>query len=288
MSLADVINQGLVGLSLSMDLWLVAAGLTIAFGVAGVLNFAHGSFYMLGAYFGYTFYQGLELNFWLSLLGAAICTGLIGLILEITLFRRIYKLDVAYQLILTFGFILILGDLAKMVWGSMFLLAPMPEVFQGMITVMGRTFPYYSLFVIGAGITVGVLMWMALEWGWWGKIVRATAADREMAESMGINTALTFSAVFLFAAALAGLAGAMSIPWRAVDTGVGTAIIIQAFIITVIGGLGNLKGAFVGALIVGLASAYGILFFPGMQLFVIYVLMAVVLIVKPEGLLGER
>ncbi|KKM10450.1 hypothetical protein SY88_13865 [Clostridiales bacterium PH28_bin88] len=269
-----------------MYLWLVAAGLTIAFGILRILNFAHGSLYMLGAYFAFTLYYTLKLNFWLSMVLAAALVGVVGLILERFLFRRIYPLEEGYQLILTFGIVLILSDAAKLIWGGVFMIPPMPDMFVGTVVILDRPFPVYNLFVICAGLAVTALIWLLLERGWWGKMVRATASDREMAGALGINTPTLFSIVFLLAAALAGLGGALSIPVRVVAPGVGTAIIVQAFVVTVIGGLGNLKGAFLGALIVGLANAYGILLFPTIELFLIYLLMAVVLLVRPKGLLG--
>ncbi len=286
MDFQSLVYQGLIGLSLSMYLWLVAAGLTIAFGILRVLNFAHGSLYMLGAYFAFTLYYSLKLNFWLSMVLAAGLVGIVGLILERFLFRRIYPLEEAYQLILTFGIVLILSDTVKMIWGGVFMIPPMPNIFVGTVNILGRPFPVYNLFVICAGLAVTGLIWLLLERGWWGKTVRATASDREMASALGINTPVLFTTVFILAAVVAGLGGALSIPVRVVAPGVGTAIIVQAFVVTVIGGLGNLKGAFLGALIVGLANAYGILLFPTIELFLIYLLMALVLLVRPKGLLG--
>jgi len=283
---STVLYQGLVGLNLAMYLWLIAAGLTIAFGVLGILNFAHGSLYMLGAYLAFSLYGALHLNFWLAIFLAAALVGVVGLIMERFFFKYIYKLDEAYQLILTFGFVLVFSDVVKIAWGGVFTIPPLPDIFKGTVGILGRPFPVYNLFIICAGIVVAIVIWVLLERGWWGKMVRATASDREMASAMGINIATIFTSVFVFAAALAGLGGALSTPVRVVDPGVGTAVIIQAFVITVIGGLGNLKGAFVGALIVGLVSAYGILLFPGVELFLIYVIMALVLLIKPKGLLG--
>jgi branched-subunit amino acid ABC-type transport system permease component len=286
LNLETLLYQGLVGLSISMYLWLIAAGLTIAFGVLGVLNFAHGSLYMLGAYFAFSFYDQAGLSFWPSLILAAASVGAVGFALERLFFRPMYHLDEAYQLILTFGFVLIFSDAAKLVWGSVFVMPRVPDQLAGRIQLLGRGFSHYNLFVIAAGLAVGLLLWLLLEKTWWGRMVRATASDREMASALGINTPFVFTSVFVLAAAVAGLGGALSIPMRAVEPGIGTSMIIQAFIITVIGGLGSLGGAFLGAVIVGLANAYGILLFPTVELFLIYLIMAVVLLVKPQGLLG--
>ncbi len=287
MTVENFVFQGLIGLSLAMYLWLVSAGLTLAFGVLGVLNFAHGSLYMVGAYLAYTLYGRLGFDFAVSVVLAVLTVGILGAVVERLLFRPMYRLDTAFQLILTFGLVLIFSDLAKLIWGGLFVIPPVPGIFQGTVPVLGRSFPVYNIFVITAGIIVALVMGLVLERTWWGKTVRAAAADREMAAALGLNISKVFVLVFAAAAMLAGLGGAFSIPVRVVDPGTGTALIVQAFIITVIGGLGNLRGAFVGSLLVGVLSAYGTLLFPVFELFIIYLLMAIVLLVKPEGLFGR-
>lgn len=279
--------QGLVGLSVAMYLWLLAAGLTIVFGVLGVLNFAHGSLFMLGAYFAFTFYGLWGVNFWLAIALSLVSVGVVGYLLERFFLRHIYDQDLAYQLLLTFGFILIFDDAVKMVWGGVAKIPPMPGFFEGTLSAFGRPFPIYNLFIIGAGLVVAVVLWLIFEKTWWGKMVRASASDREMASAIGVNIPTIFTGVFVFGAMLAALGGALGTPVRVVAPGIGGAMIIQAFIITVIGGLGNLKGAFVGAVIVGVVSAYGILLFPVFELFLIFLIMAVVLMVKPQGLFGS-
>lgn len=279
--------QGLVGLSLAMYLWLLAAGLTIVFGVLGVLNFAHGSLYMLGAYCAYTLYGLWGMNFWLAIFLSLVAVGVIGFLIERLFLRQIYHLDHAFQLLLTFGFILIFDDAVKMIWGGVAKIPPMPSFFEGTFSILGRLFPIYNLFIIMSGLIVALLLWLLFEKTWWGKIVRASASDREMASALGVNIPTLFTGVFVFGAMLAALGGALGTPVRVVAPGIGAAMIIQAFIITVIGGLGNLKGAFVGALIVGVLSAYGILLFPVFELFLIFVIMAIVLMAKPQGLFGR-
>lgn len=277
---------GLVGLSSAMYLWLVAAGLTIAFGVLGVLNFAHGSLYMLGAYMAFTFYNNLGWNFWLSLILGTASIGLVGIVLERYFLKHLYDLDIAYQLILTFGFILIFSDLARLIWGDVFLIPSVPEILDGSVKIVGRPFPIYNLFVIVAGAAVGLLVWLLLDKTWWGRMVRAAASDQEMASAIGVNTPMLFTTVFAFAAMLAAFGGALSIPMQTVTPGEGTAKIILAFIIAVIGGLGNLRGAFAGSLIVGLVTAYGTLLVPQFTEIFPYLLMALILLIKPEGLLA--
>ena len=279
--------QGLVGLSVAMYLWLLASGLTIVFGVLGVLNFAHGSLFMLGAYFAFTFYGLWGINFWLAIALSLLAVGIVGYVMERFFLRLIYDLDHAYQLLLTFGFILIFDDAVKMVWGGVAKIPPMPGFFEGTLFVFGRPFPIYNLFIIVAGLLVAAVLWLLFEKTWWGRTVRASASDREMASAIGVNIPTLFTGVFVFGAMLAALGGALGTPVRVVAPGIGSAMIIQAFIITVIGGLGNLKGAFAGALIVGILSSYGILLFPVFELFLIFLIMAVVLMVKPQGLFGR-
>ncbi len=276
--------QGLVGLSLAMYLWLVSAGLTIIFGVLGVINFAHGSLFMLGAYFAFTFYGLLGWNFGVAIALSLLCTAIVGFVMERFFLRYLYGVEEAYQLLLTFGFVLILDDAVKMIWGGMFRIPPIPGFLEGAWSFFGRPFPVYNLFIIAAGVAVAVVLWLSFEKTWWGKTVRATASDREMANAIGVNVPRVFNSVFMMGAMLAALGGALGTPVRVASPGLGAAMIIQAFVITVIGGLGNLKGAFVGSLIVGVLSAYGTLLFPVFELALIYMVMAVVLLVRPQGL----
>jgi branched-subunit amino acid ABC-type transport system permease component len=283
----NIIYQGLVGVSLAMYLWLISAGLTIIFGVLRIVNFAHGSLFMVGAYLAYTFYGQMGLPFGVAIVLSLLGTGLLGLVMERLFLRRLYAVDEAYQLLLTFGFILILDDAVKIIWGGVFKIPPMPEFLDGAWNVVGRPYPIYNVFVIAVGLVVAVALWVMLEKTWWGRIARATAADREMASAIGIDVRRVFSGVFVAGSMLAALGGAIGTPVRVAAPGIGSAMIIQAFIITVIGGLGNLKGAFVSSLIVGVLSAYGTLYFPVFELFFIFVIMAVVLLVRPQGLFAR-
>jgi len=280
--------QGLIGLSLAMYIWLVAAGLTLVFGVLGVLNFAHGSLYMLGAYLTETCTALLGGNFWLGLLLATILVAVLGIVLERLFFRPMYRLPLAYQLLLTFAFVLIFDDLVKMVWGPVYRVPPTPEGLEGSFVILGRAFPVYNGFIIGLGPLVALLLWLILEKTKGGKMIRASASNREMASAVGINTTRLFTTVFALGAWLAALGGGLSIPIRAVSPGMGTFIIIEAFVVVVIGGLGSLKGAFIGAILIGLLEAYGTLFIPFFEMFFIFLLMAVVLVVRPGGLFGTQ
>jgi branched-chain amino acid transport system permease protein len=280
--------QGLVGLTYSMYLWLLAAGLTIAFGVLGILNFSHGALFMLGAYFAFTIYGVLGIDFWLAVLISAVGVALVGAVMERFFFRPIYQLDLPFQLLLTFGLILVIDDIVKIIWGGAFLVPPIPPLLDGAVPLFGRPFPIYNLFILAVGVLVGLFIWLLFDKTWWGRMVRAAAWSREMGATLGMNVPRVFTAVFMFAAALAALGGALSIPMRPVSPGLGIAMIVQAFIVTVIGGLGNLRGAFIAAIIVGMLTTYSTMLFPLFELFLPYVLMAAVLILRPQGLLGGR
>lgn len=284
---SDILFQMLAGLSSSMFLWLIAAGLTLAFGVVGILNLAHGSLYMLGAYFAFTFYQLLGMDFWLSIVLACVGVGIVAFLMERFFLRRIYPEPLEFQLILTFAFILIFNNAVMIGWGTMFLIPQMPSYFTGTVPILGRPFPIYNLFIIGVGFAVVALVWFVLNRTWWGRQVTASASDREMASALGINIPTIFTTAFIFAAALAAFGGALTIPVRVALPGIGEAVIIQAFVVTVIGGLGSLKGALVGAIIVGVTSAVLTLVAPFFELFAMYTIMAIVLLIRPQGIFGE-
>ncbi len=286
-SVNDLAYQGLIGLSQAMYLWLISAGLTIIFGVLGVLNFAHGSLFMLGAYVAYTAYGLVGLPFAVSVAVSLTAVALLGVLMERGFLRHLYHLDHAYHLLLTFGVVLVLDDGVKLVWGGVFKIPPIPRFLDGAWTLFGRPFPFYNGFIITVGVLVGLCLWLLFERTWWGRIVRATAADREMASAIGIDVPQVFSGVFMLGAGLAALGGALGVPVRPASPGIGAAMIIQAFVITVIGGLGNLPGAFVGSLLVGVLSAYGTMLFPVFELFFIFVIMAVVLLIRPQGLFAK-
>lgn len=279
--------QGLTGLTAAMFIWLIAAGLTIAFGVIGILNMAHGSLYMLGGFFAFSFFHLQGMNFTLSIILAIIGVGICGFLLERFFLRRVYGEALEIQLILTFAFILILDNATRYIWGTAFTLPLMPNFLKGTIPIMSRAFPIYSIFILIVGVAVFAVVRLILDKTWWGKTVRATASDREMANATGINVRTVCSMAFIFAAMIAAVGGAVSIPVRVITSGIGGSIIIDAFIVMVIGSLGSLKGAFVAALIIGLVGAYSMLYFPGIHIFVPYLIMAIVLTVRPQGIFGE-
>ena len=285
--LQSLVHVLLAGLSTGMFIWLVASGLSLIFGVLGVLNFAHGSFYMLGAYFCFTVLKYLGANFWLGLLIGPLAVCLVGYLIERFFLRYVYHLALPYQLLLTFAFVLIFDNLVKMVWGAGSLSPPNLSSLGGSLVILGRKFPIYNLFIIAVGPLVALGLWLMIERTWWGRIIRAASSDREMAAAIGVRVPTLFTGVFIFGTWLGALGGGLAVPYVGVLTsGMGETIIIEAFIVAVIGGLGSLKGAFVGALIIGVLSAFGTRFFPAFDMFLTFILMAVVLLWKPHGLFG--
>jgi branched-chain amino acid transport system permease protein len=286
--LESIVHVCLAGLSTGMFIWLVASGLTLIFGVLGVLNFAHGSFYMLGAYFCYALLGFLGHNFWLGLLFGPLCVCVVGFVVERYFLRYVYHLALPYQLLLTFAFVLLFDDLVKVIWGGGSIGSPTVPGLSGSIPILGRNFPVYNLFIIGVGPLVAVGMWALLEKTWWGRTIRAASSDREMASAIGVRVPALFTAVFVFGTWLGAMGGGLAVPYVGLLTpGMGEAIIIDAFVVAVIGGLGSLKGAFLGALIIGLLSSFGTRFIPTFDMFLTFILMAAVLLWRPQGLFGE-
>src|ERR1700737_4416321 len=280
--------QGIVGLSEAMYLWLVAAGLSLIFGVLRVLNFAHGGLYMLGAYFAFAVSRATGGSFWMALLVGPLLVAAVGWIMEFGFLRRVYRAEVSVQLLLTFAFVLIFDDLVKLVFGPVYQSPPTPAALSGAVSIGGSVLPVYHLFILGVGVLVGVGLWVFRERTRFGLVIRATAADREMACALGVRSSRLFTWVFVLGAWLAGLGGALSMPVRAISPGMGEFIIIEAFVVVGLGGLGSLRGAFLGAVLIGLLHAYGLLFMPVFELALAYMAMAAVLIVRPWGLFGVR
>ena len=285
--------QALGGLSHAATLFLVASGLSIIFGVTRIVNFAHGSFYMLGAYAAYSFSQflmarlGAPLGFWTGIALAALAIGLLGVLMEVVLLRRIYRAPELYQLLGTFGVVLVVQDAALAIWGREDLLSPRAPGFKGVVEIFGQRFPQYHLLLICLGpIVLGALWWLFHRTRW-GTLVRAATEDREMTGALGVNQRWLFTSVVFLGSVLAGLGGALQIPKEAVNLQMDINIIVEAFVVVVIGGMGSVTGAFLAALLVGEISAFGILIFPQLTLVLTFLVMAVVLVVRPYGLLGK-
>ncbi|WP_043364243.1 ABC transporter permease [Belnapia sp. F-4-1] len=286
----NLVLQALSGLASASSLFLVASGLTVIFGVSRVVNFAHGSFYMLGAYLAYTFVTQLprgHLGFWGGVLGAALLVGLIGLVVEVLLLRRIYRAPELFQLLATFGVVLIVQELTQMVWGAQDLLGPRAPGLRGSTEVFGLRFPLYELFLIGVGPVVLGLLLLLFHRTRWGTLVRAATQDREMVGALGVNQRMLFTSVFFLGSLLAGLGGALQLPRESVNLHMDLSIITEAFVVVVVGGLGSLTGAALAALLIGELHAFGILIVPKITLVLVFLVMALVLVVRPHGLLGK-
>ena len=305
MSTALLAVQTLNGLQLGVLLFLIAAGLTLVFGVMDFINLAHGVQYMLGAYFAVTAYNLTE-NFLLAVIVALAGAMLVGLLLEAVIFRHLYGRDHLDQVLATFGIILFLNEAVRMIYGSGSLALPMPEALSGTIRLMpGLLYPVYRLVIIGAGIGVAVLLYVLVTHTRIGMLVRAGASNAPMVSALGVDIGRLFTIIFAIGAMLAGFAGAMVAPIFAVEPNMGDNLLILAFVVIVIGGIGSVRGAFVAALLVGLvdtlgrSSASDILRSvlsssaanqagPALASTLIYVLMAAVLFFKPAGLFPAR
>ena len=287
-STSCLITQATGGLISGMLLFLVAAGLSLIFGTLKVINFMHGSLYMLGAYFAFTIYN-LTGSYALAVLGAAIGVGLFGLLFERLFMSHVYGTNVLMQLLVCYSFILILDDSVKIIWGAEFQSMGMPEAFlRPPIIIAGGVLPVFYLFLIGVSMLVALALGLLITKTRAGKIVRAVAVNPTMTSALGINTTLVFGGVFALGAMLAGLAGALAVPVRSLVSGMGFSILIESFIVTVIGGMGSVAGALVGALLIGLVRSFGSLGFPLFTDGLMFLLMTVILITKPSGLFGKE
>lgn len=286
-----ILTQTLNGLASASALFLVASGLSIIFGVTRIVNFAHGSLYMLGAYLAWTlvthFGPASALGFWGGVLLAAVLVGLIGIAIEMTILRRIYQAPELFQLLATFGVVLMLQDLALASWGAEDKLGPRAPGFKSFVILFDNRFPTYELFLIAVGPLMLGLLWFLFQKTRWGTLVRAATQDREMVGALGVNQRLLFTSVFAFGSMLAGLGGALQLPREAVNLHMDMSMISEAFVVVVVGGLGSVTGAYLAAVLIGILHAFGILIFPKITLVLVFLVMAVVLVVKPYGLMGK-
>jgi branched-chain amino acid transport system permease protein len=304
MSWILILEQSLNGLQFGLMLFLLAAGLTLVFGIMDMINLAHGSLYMLGAFLASMFVQ-LTGSFVAGVLLAIPATALLGMILEVSVLRTLYARDHLSQVLATFALILILNELVRLAWGSDAAL-PMPAALSGPVELLpGLRYPSYRLVIIGVGFAVAALLYFLVAKTKVGMLVRAGASNREMALAMGVNIKALFTAVFGVGAALCALAGALLAPLLAVQVGMGENILILAFVVIVIGGIGSIRGALVGALLVGVVDTIGRAFLPivlgaffqprvasaagpALASVMIYLIMAIVLYFRPQGLFPAR
>ena len=277
--------QLLNGLGYAMLLFLMAAGLSLIFGLMNVVSLAHGSFFMLGAYFGLAIYAATH-SYWLALLLAPIPTALAGAALERLFLRHLYRRGHLDQVLLTFGFTFVFFDLVRTVWGSDVRSMPLPTLFAGVVKIADGAFSTYRLFLVGLGLALAVLLWVFIERSRIGAMVRAGVDDAAMAAGLGCNIPALFTGVFSAGVALAGLGGVAAGPVLGLYPGMDADILIPAFIVVVIGGMGSLRGAFAGSLLIGEVDTFGKAYFPSTALFLVYAIMAVVLLIRPQGLFG--
>jgi branched-chain amino acid transport system permease protein len=290
MSPSQFVLQLVAGLANAMFLFLVASGLSLIFGVSRIVNFAHGSLYMLAAYLTSTLLQVLPPwpgRFGLAVLVAPLVVAGLGGLIEIVLLRRVYRAPALYQLLLTFGLVLVAGDFVRYVWGTENRSVPLPAGLDGAIPVLGRPFPAYYLLVVGLGPVVTFGLWVLFHRTRWGVLLRAATSDREMVAALGVDQRWLFTSVFVFGTWLAGLGGALAAPLVALTPGMDTTVIVDAFVVVVVGGMGSFGGSLLAAVLLGVLQSFGILVHERASLVLVFLLMAVVLVVRPWGLLGR-
>jgi branched-chain amino acid transport system permease protein len=280
----------LTGLAGASSLFLVASGLTVIFGVTRVVNFAHGSLYMLGAYIAWTILTHLPRDpvwFVVGVLGTAVVLAGLGALLEMGLLRRIYRSPELFQLLATFGVVLMVQDAALWLWGPDDLTISRPAWLRAFVRILDERFPVYDLILIGIGPVVLGLLWLVFTRTRWGRLVRAATQDREMVAALGVDQRVLFTSVFALGAGLAGLGGALALPDGSANLGMDLSVITDAFVVVVVGGLGSVSGAYLASLLIGLLQAFGIVLIPKATLVLVFVVMAVVLVLRPNGLLGR-
>jgi branched-chain amino acid transport system permease protein len=275
--------QILNGISFGMLLFLLAAGLTLTFGLMKILNLTHGSYYLLGAYIGYTVDRATD-NFVLALLAGSLFVGIVGVLMQWGLLER-YGRDETGQVLITFGLLFLFGDLALWAWGGDPKTIAKPPLLQGSFPVGEITFPIYRLLLVGLGAATAIFLWWFQEGTKVGAMVRASVDDAEMSQGVRVNVPLVMTGVFTLGAVLAGAAGVLGGPLMGVYPGADFEVLLLAFVVVIVGGIGSLKGALVGALVVGLLDTFGRAFLPELSLFAIFAPMAIILLVKPGGLL---
>lgn len=288
MSLDALVLQLLTGLSRSAILFIVAAGLSLVFGALRVVNIAHGSFYMVGAFVAATVLATVDglVGFVLAIAAAALVVAVLAAAMEVTALRRLYASEHLLQLLATFAFALIVSDVVQALWGAQPRRVAQPRLIGGAMNLGGVVFPRYSLFLIAMAVLIGLGLWALMSRTSLGRDIRAAVSDPEMLGMVGVNVSLLFTVVFALGGALAALGGVLSAPQSTARLGMDTDIIVESFAVVIIGGLGSLPGTAVGALLVGLTFTFGIFFLPAAALAIVFVVMVAVLTWRPRGLFG--
>lgn len=285
-----VLVHALTGLAGASSLFLVASGLTVIFGVTRIVNFAHGSLTMLGAYLAWTILTHLPRDpawFALGVLGTAAGLAAFGALLEMGLLRRLYRSPELFQLLATFGVVLIIQDAALAIWGPDDLTISRPLWLRAFVRIADERFPVYDLVLIAIGPAMLALLWLVFNRTRWGRLVRAATWDREMVAALGVDQRMLFTSVFALGAGLAGFAGALALPDGSANLGIDLSVITDAFVVVVVGGLGSITGAYLASVLIGLLQAFGVVLIPKATLVLVFVVMAAVLVVRPNGLLGR-
>jgi branched-subunit amino acid ABC-type transport system permease component len=282
-----VIVQGLNGVAYGLLLFLLAAGLSLIFGMMDVVNLAHGSFFMLGAYLGWTVSRASH-NFWLALIVAPIVIGALGVLIEVTLLKRLYRRPLLDQVVLTFGLSFMAIEFVEIVWGTNELVLQPPDILSGQVQILGNTYPVYRLFVIGVGVAIALALWTVERRTRIGAIIRAGVVDRQMVAGLGVNIGAVFTGVFAFGAALAAFGGVVAGPITSLFPGIDAQVLIIALIVVVVGGMGTLTGAFWGGLLIGVAVTFLTVLVPQIALVMTFLVMGAILLVRPNGLFGMK
>jgi len=285
--LAFFVTQSLNALSQAALLFFLGVGLTLIFGIMRIVNFAHGTFYMLGAFIGYTA-ERVTGSFWISLLVAPFAVGLVGALFELGILRRLYRRDASAFLMVTFGLALVLGEVIRLAWGPDALQVETPPALSGIVLLAGEPFPVYRLFLPGAGTLVALALWQFLERTRLGLLIRATSQNAEMVHALGTDVNLVRSAVFGIGCGLAGIGGVMAAPLVTASIGMAATVIIDAFVIVIIGGMGSFLGSLIAAVLVAFVQVFGEYYLPDLALAFMYLIMLLVLVVRPGGLLGKE
>ena len=286
-TLAFLLTQSVNALSQAALLFFLGVGLTLIFGIMRIVNFAHGTLYMLGAFVSYTAVR-LTGSFWAALVLSPLLVGLVGTAFELGILRRLYKRDAHAFLMVTFGLALVVGEAVRLIWGSDALQVPPPAALSGVVFLLDEPFPIYRLFLAVSGIVVAIAIWQLLERTRLGLLIRATSQNAEMVHALGVDVTLVRSGVFGIGCGLAALGGVLAAPLVTASHGMAATAVIDAFVIVIIGGMGSFLGSLIGAVLVAFVQVFGNYYFPDLALAFMYLIMLVVLVVRPGGLLGKE
>lgn len=285
--LGFLVTQCLNSLSQAALLFLLGVGLTLIFGIMRIVNFAHGAFFMLGAYIGWSAAH-VTGSFWLALAAAPVAAGLFGAAFELGILRRLYGRDGSAFLMVTFGLTLMMGEAIRLLWGVEALEVKVPDALSGIVFILDEPFPVYRLFLVGAGVVIAIVIWQFLERTRLGLLIRATSQNAEMVHALGTDVHLVRSAVFGLGCGLAGIGGVLAAPLVTASLAMAPSAVIDTFVIVIIGGMGSFVGSAIAAVLVGFVQVFGTYYFPDLAMALMYLIMLAVLVMRPGGLLGKE